>query len=252
MDIPFNETDYWSGNNIDNIDSLGLILSKFSICDADRNERLKIMDNTANNLGTNREYDTFLTPNFASDVLSGIVRTLDSKQAVSKTAVDQLATAYSSNDENGNDDAKSANEESKNNDKQMMPKREENMIGIDSSNDDIGGSSEDIIIKYNASIDSQLLFLKDIAKRAQPRQNESVLQLYSVAHQKYQPKMNADSECLARLEHDERDATVFCFIKSGSIGTKLFIVDGGNSTEASHKDVLLLVLYLNKTMLQLI
>ena len=95
MDVPFNVTDFLSGNITGNIGSPGLLLGKLATRDADWNERLKIMDNIANNLGTNPEYDSFLEPAHASDLLMGwTAQMLDTKPAVSKTAVDQLPTVF--------------------------------------------------------------------------------------------------------------------------------------------------------------
>ena len=87
------------------------------------------------------------------------------------------------------------------------------------------------IINYDASRDSQWLFLQGIAKGANGI--EGVLQLYSVAHQKYQPKMNAHGGCFAHLKLDGRDATLFCFTKPDPVnGTKLFIVEVGNQDKS--------------------
>ena len=73
------------------IHSLGLILNKLAIRNTIWNKRLKILDNIANNLGTNHEYDRFLEPNFASKLLiHQTAQVLDTRPTVSKTAVDQL------------------------------------------------------------------------------------------------------------------------------------------------------------------
>ena len=71
MDVPFNVTDFLSGNITGNIGTPGLLLGKLATRDADWKTRLNIMENIANNLGTNPEYDQFLAPEHASDLIMG-------------------------------------------------------------------------------------------------------------------------------------------------------------------------------------
>ncbi|ETO05096.1 hypothetical protein RFI_32304 [Reticulomyxa filosa] len=88
------------------------------------------------------------------------------------------------------------------------------------------------IINYDSSKDGNWLFLQGIAKNAETQKIEGVLQLYSVQHKRYQPKMNAHGGCFAEvtLSGRESPSTLFCFTRSDGNSTKLFIVEvgGGN------------------------
>ena len=89
------------------------------------------------------------------------------------------------------------------------------------------------IINYDANKDSQWLFLQGFAKSAATGQTQGLLRLYSVTHQKYQPKMNAQCWCFAHLKLHFRDATLFCFTKPDGMGTKLHIVEVSTRDKAS-------------------
>lgn len=87
-------------------------------------------------------------------------------------------------------------------------------------------------INYAASKNGQWLFLQGITKNSQ-NAIEGVLQLYSVEHKRYQPKMDAHGGTFAYINVNDRDATLFCFTKKENNALKLFIVEVGNADRNS-------------------
>ncbi|ETO04402.1 clathrin heavy chain [Reticulomyxa filosa] len=79
------------------------------------------------------------------------------------------------------------------------------------------------IINYDSSKDGNWLFLQGITKNAETQKIEGVLQLYSVQHKRYQPKMNAHGGCFAEVTLSGRDSpsTLFCFTRSDGENKKL-------------------------------